>query len=143
MIVSFDSTPSLDVSSLRPGSVGQRSFSRVGLLMLSRSGWKRSFLGRSVGPPLGIRQILSGCQILNLRFGNAHKVQVGLDNTDAIIVWDHRIAGQSLFKGTFFEKFAVQNGVGQSNCPSWTSPHALALAKAKRCVFLITNCFYY
>ena len=37
----------------------------------------------------------------------AHKVRVGLDETGQIAGWDHRIAGQSIFKGTPIESFIV------------------------------------
>ena len=41
----------------------------------------------------------------------AHKVSVGLDEDGRIVGWDHRVAGQSLFKGTFYEDFVVKDGV--------------------------------
>ncbi|TLP56012.1 xanthine dehydrogenase family protein molybdopterin-binding subunit [Parasedimentitalea maritima] len=43
-----------------------------------------------------------------------HKVRVGLDETGAIIGWDHQVAGQSIMKGTAFESFAVHDGVDHS-----------------------------
>lgn len=45
----------------------------------------------------------------------AHKVRVGLDDQGMIVGWDHRIAGQSIFKGTAFESFVVHNGVDHSS----------------------------
>lgn len=45
----------------------------------------------------------------------AHKVRIGLNEDGAIVGWDHRVAGQSLFKDTFMESFAVQNGVDNSS----------------------------
>lgn len=45
----------------------------------------------------------------------AHRVRAGLDARGNIIGWDHRIAGQSIFKGTMFEGFMVQNGVDNSS----------------------------
>jgi isoquinoline 1-oxidoreductase beta subunit len=45
----------------------------------------------------------------------AHKVRVGLDGNGDIVGWDHRIAGQPIFKGTPFESFLVQNGVDNSS----------------------------
>lgn len=45
----------------------------------------------------------------------AHKVRVGLDGNGDIVGWDHRIAGQPIFKGTPFEAFLVQNGVDNSS----------------------------
>ena len=45
----------------------------------------------------------------------AHRVRVGLDEDGDIVGWDHRVAGQSIFKGTSFEPVVVQNGVDQSS----------------------------
>lgn len=45
----------------------------------------------------------------------AHRVRAGLDADGNIIGWDHRIAGQSIFKGTALEGFMVQNGVDNSS----------------------------
>ena len=44
-----------------------------------------------------------------------HKVRVGLDDQGSIVGWDHRIAGQSIMKGTAFESFAVHDGVDHSS----------------------------
>ena len=44
-----------------------------------------------------------------------HKVRVGLDADGNIVGWDHRIAGQSIMKGTAFESFAVHDGVDHSS----------------------------
>ncbi|MEL6617816.1 MAG: xanthine dehydrogenase family protein molybdopterin-binding subunit [Pseudomonadota bacterium] len=44
-----------------------------------------------------------------------HKVRVGLDANGDIVGWDHRIAGQSIMKGTPFEGFAVKDGVDHSS----------------------------
>lgn len=45
----------------------------------------------------------------------AHKVRVGLDAEGHIVAWDHRIVGQSIFKGTFFEQALVHDGVDHSS----------------------------
>jgi isoquinoline 1-oxidoreductase beta subunit len=45
----------------------------------------------------------------------AHRVRVGLDSDGAIIGWDHRIAGQSIMKGTSFEQIAVHDGVDHAS----------------------------
>ncbi len=45
----------------------------------------------------------------------AHKVRVGLDSTGEITGWDHRIAAQSIMKGTPFEGAFVQGGVDFSS----------------------------
>ena len=45
----------------------------------------------------------------------AHRVRVGLDVDGGIVGWDHRVAGQSIFKGTAFEPMIVQNGVDHSS----------------------------
>ncbi|MCR9215490.1 MAG: molybdopterin-dependent oxidoreductase [Proteobacteria bacterium] len=44
-----------------------------------------------------------------------HKVKVGLDSKGDIIAWEHRIAGQSIMKGTPFESFSVHDGVDHSS----------------------------
>ncbi|MCT8159482.1 xanthine dehydrogenase family protein molybdopterin-binding subunit [Pseudoruegeria sp. SHC-113] len=44
-----------------------------------------------------------------------HKVRVGLSAEGDILGWDHRIAGQSIMKGTAFEAFAVHDGVDSSS----------------------------
>ncbi|WP_187431616.1 Isoquinoline 1-oxidoreductase subunit beta [Roseobacter fucihabitans] len=45
----------------------------------------------------------------------AHKVRVGLDDSGKIVGWDHRIAGQSIFKGTFFESVMVHGGIDHAS----------------------------
>jgi len=45
----------------------------------------------------------------------AHRVRVGLDADGGIVGWDHRVAGQSIFKGTAFEPVIVRNGVDHSS----------------------------
>lgn len=44
-----------------------------------------------------------------------HKVRVGLDADGMIVGWDHRIAGQSIMKGTAFEAMTVKDGVDHSS----------------------------
>ena len=44
-----------------------------------------------------------------------HKVKVGLSADGEIVAWDHRIAGQSIMKGTSFEAFSVRDGVDHSS----------------------------
>ncbi|WP_300034605.1 molybdopterin cofactor-binding domain-containing protein [uncultured Roseobacter sp.] len=44
-----------------------------------------------------------------------HKVRVGLDDSGSIVGWEHRIAGQSIMKGTAFEGFSVRDGVDHSS----------------------------
>ena len=44
-----------------------------------------------------------------------HRVRVGLSDAGEIVAWDHRIAGQSIMKGTAFEDFAVHDGVDHSS----------------------------
>lgn len=44
-----------------------------------------------------------------------HKVTVGLSDDGEIVAWDHRIAGQSIMKGTAFEAFSVHDGVDHSS----------------------------
>ncbi len=45
----------------------------------------------------------------------AHKVRVGLDADGKIVAWDHRVAGQAIFKGTPFEQYTVTNGVDHTS----------------------------
>lgn len=44
-----------------------------------------------------------------------HKVTVGLSDNGEIVAWNHRIAGQSIIKGTAFEAFSVHDGVDHSS----------------------------
>jgi isoquinoline 1-oxidoreductase beta subunit len=44
-----------------------------------------------------------------------HKVRVGLSEDGEIVAWDHRIAGQSVIKGTPFEAAFVKDGVDHSS----------------------------
>ncbi|MBQ4825100.1 xanthine dehydrogenase family protein molybdopterin-binding subunit [Leisingera sp. HS039] len=45
----------------------------------------------------------------------AHRVRVGLDGDGSITGWDHRVAAQSIMKGTPFEAFTVHDGVDHSS----------------------------
>lgn len=45
----------------------------------------------------------------------AHHVRVGLDASGKIVGWDHRIATQSIMKGTFLEGFSVKDGVDSTS----------------------------
>ncbi len=45
----------------------------------------------------------------------AHRVRAGLDAAGGIVAWDHRIAGQSIFKGTAFEAVVVHGGVDHAS----------------------------
>lgn len=45
----------------------------------------------------------------------AHKVRVGLDADGNIVAWDHRVSGQSIFKGSAFEQVMVHNGVDHAS----------------------------
>lgn len=44
-----------------------------------------------------------------------HKVRVGLDGSGNIVGWEHRIAGQSVLKGTPFESVLVHDGIDHSS----------------------------
>ena len=44
-----------------------------------------------------------------------HKVRVGLSAEGDIVAWDHRIAGQSILKGTAFEQMLVHDGIDHSS----------------------------
>lgn len=45
----------------------------------------------------------------------AHKVRAGLDKDGRIVAWDHRICGQSIFKGTPMEPMVVHGGVDHAS----------------------------
>lgn len=45
----------------------------------------------------------------------AHRVRVGLDASGGIVAWDHRVAGQSIFKGTAMEVFVVKEGIDHTS----------------------------
>ncbi len=58
-----------------------------------------------------------------------HKVRVGLDGSGNIVGWEHRIAGQSIMKGTPFEAFAVKNGIDHSSVEGTVdSPYQIPMA---------------
>jgi len=58
-----------------------------------------------------------------------HKVRVGLDGSGSIVGWEHRIAGQSIMKGTPFEAFAVKNGIDHSSVEGTVdSPYQIPMA---------------
>ena len=44
-----------------------------------------------------------------------HKVRIGLNGSGEIVGWEHRIAGQSIMKGTAFEAFSVHDGIDHSS----------------------------
>ena len=48
------------------------------------------------------------------RPATGHKVRVGLDADGNIAAWEHRVAGQSIMKGTPFEAMAVRDGIDHS-----------------------------
>lgn len=56
-----------------------------------------------------------------------HKVRIDLDEGGNIIGWDHRIAGQSVIKGTPFEPAFVKDGVDHSSVEGAAdSPYQIA-----------------
>ena len=58
-----------------------------------------------------------------------HKVRVGLDGSGNIVGWEHRVAGQSIMKGTPFEAFTVHNGVDHSSVEGTVdSPYQIPMA---------------
>ncbi len=46
---------------------------------------------------------------------HVHRVRAGVDAGGNIVGWEHRIVGQSMFKGTAFEAFIVKDGVDHSS----------------------------
>ena len=58
-----------------------------------------------------------------------HKVRVGLDAEGQIVGWDHRIAGQSIMKGTPFEPMVVRDGIDHSSVEGAAdTPYAIPAA---------------
>lgn len=58
-----------------------------------------------------------------------HRVRVGLDEGGSIVGWEHRVAGQSIMKGTPFEAFAVKDGVDHSSVEgTYDSPYRIPIA---------------
>lgn len=53
----------------------------------------------------------------------AHRVRVGLDGDGNILGWQHRIAGQSLIKGTFFEDFVITDGIDGTSVEGVNDTH--------------------
>ena len=53
----------------------------------------------------------------------AHKVKVGLNAAGDIVAWDHRVALQSIFKGTPWEQVVIQNGVDSSSVEGVSDTH--------------------
>lgn len=56
----------------------------------------------------------------------AHRVRIGLDALGHLVAWDHRIATQSMFKGSSFESFLVRNGVDHASVEGvYDTPYAI------------------
>lgn len=55
-----------------------------------------------------------------------HRLRAGLDSSGRIVGWEHRIVGQSLLKGTFFEPVMVKNGIDATSVEGAASlPYAI------------------
>ncbi|WP_171236779.1 xanthine dehydrogenase family protein molybdopterin-binding subunit [Ruegeria sp. HKCCA6837] len=55
-----------------------------------------------------------------------HKVRVGLDGQGNVVGWQHKVAGQSIMKGTPFESVLVHDGVDHSSVEGIAdSPYAI------------------
>jgi isoquinoline 1-oxidoreductase subunit beta len=46
---------------------------------------------------------------------NVHRLRGGLDRAGQIVAWEHRIVGQSIFTGTLYESWMVQNGIDRTS----------------------------
>nr|WP_170335533.1 molybdopterin cofactor-binding domain-containing protein [Ruegeria arenilitoris] len=53
----------------------------------------------------------------------AHRVKVGLDAEGNVLGWDHRIAAQSLIKGTVFEDFVIKDGIDATSVEGVNDTH--------------------
>jgi len=55
-----------------------------------------------------------------------HRLRAGLDSSGRIVGWEHRIVGQSLLKGTFFEPMMVKDGIDGTSVEGAASlPYAI------------------
>ena len=67
----------------------------------------------------------------------AHRVRVGIGADGTIVGWDHRIAGQSIFKGTIMESYLVKDGIdaasveGAQHTPYQIPAHHVGLTDQK------------
>ncbi|MGH7314266.1 MAG: molybdopterin cofactor-binding domain-containing protein [Candidatus Rokuibacteriota bacterium] len=50
-----------------------------------------------------------------------HRLRAGLDPTGRLVGWEHRIVGQSILKGTFFESVMVKNGIDPTSVEGATT----------------------
>jgi isoquinoline 1-oxidoreductase beta subunit len=50
-----------------------------------------------------------------------HRLRAGLDPTGRLVGWEHRIVGQSILKGTFFESVMVKNGIDATSVEGATT----------------------
>jgi isoquinoline 1-oxidoreductase beta subunit len=55
-----------------------------------------------------------------------HRLKVGLDAQGALIGWQQRIVGQSIFKGTPFEAYVVKNGIDSSSTEGAAEPYRIS-----------------
>ena len=55
-----------------------------------------------------------------------HTIRAGLDRTDNLVAWQHRIVGQSILKGTPFEAMLVKDGIDDTSVEgAATLPYAI------------------
>ncbi len=55
-----------------------------------------------------------------------HRIRAGLDGSGTVVGWEHRIAGQSILTGTFFEPVMVKNGIDSTSVEgASTLPYAI------------------
>ena len=56
-----------------------------------------------------------------------HRAQIGFDSTGRVLAWDHRLVGQSIMAGTFFEGGMVKNGIDQTAVEGMRTPYPLPM----------------
>jgi isoquinoline 1-oxidoreductase beta subunit len=62
----------------------------------------------------------------------AHRVRVGVGSDGMPAAWDHVVAGQSILKGTPFERFAIKNGIDGTSVEGLADSPYLAKTPARR-----------
>ena len=56
-----------------------------------------------------------------------HRADIGLDAKGNIVAWEHAIVGQSIMKGTPFEKFGIRNGVDGTMTEGMGAPYKVPM----------------
>lgn len=58
-----------------------------------------------------------------------HRVQAAVDAHGALLAWQQRIVGQSIFKGTLFESFGIKDGIDSASVEGALEPYPVPHAR--------------